>query len=477
MDEPPIEIVAGRYRLLSLMGKGGMGSVWRAEHVTLGTPVAVKLLSEGLAERADLRARFIREAQAAAALRHPNVVRILDQGEEGRHPFIVMEYLEGESLGQKLRRQGTLSVEETAHVMEGVCRAIAKAHRGGIVHRDLKPDNVFLVEEEDGSRPVKVLDFGIAKVLAVAEIDTPEASTATGTALGTPAYMSPEQVRGKKNVDHRTDLWALGVIAFECLTGVRPFQGDSVGDLVFKICLEPVPLASASATVPSGFDEWFLHATRRPPEERFQSAEDLARALAHVLTPGRSWVDDEKGRSSQLPAAVVPVDVVDPKQTTAHAATHSMGPKPGRTARVGLFAGAAVLAVGLASTVLHFGASGRETPSSLASSPTNAAAPSGAGVAAPSAIEGASAASSNAPSPGSASSTAPSASGSSTAAASPGALASSSASSSSSAPIAPPTRVGAEPGRAGGIASPPPRGSTPVTSSTARPAPSVNLGI
>jgi len=183
-------VLAERYRLVSLLGAGGMGCVWRAEHVTLGTPVAVKLIHASVAEQRGMRGRFLREAQAAARLRSVNVVQILDHGIENGVPYIAMECLEGESLADRLDRDGRLHAVALGMVMTGVCRALAKAHRLGIVHRDLKPDNIFLARDEAGL-VVKVLDFGIAKIVEDLAVN-PKASTvtddrtSTGTLLGTP---------------------------------------------------------------------------------------------------------------------------------------------------------------------------------------------------------------------------------------------------------------------------------------------------
>jgi serine/threonine-protein kinase len=258
-----------------------MGSVWRADHLVLNTPVALKLLRREILDQPDAHARFLREAQAAAALRSAHVVSILDFGVDHTTPFIVMELLEGESLRQRLRRTGTLPFEDTLRIVTHVTRALGRAHERGIVHRDLKPDNVFLVPEV-GEEQTKVLDFGVAKLMSESGVS---ALTDTGTAIGSPHYMSPEQARGTKTVDFRTDLWALGAIAFECLTGKRPFESEVFGDLLLRICTDPVPSASSIASVPPGFDEWCFRALSREPGARFGSAEEMAAAL-RSLAPG-----------------------------------------------------------------------------------------------------------------------------------------------------------------------------------------------
>src|SRR3954470_13471312 len=248
-------VLAEKYRLESLIGRGGMGSVWRAEHLGLNAPVAVKLLNLVQFEGAsDALARFHREARSAAAIRSPHVVQILDHGVDATFgvPFIVMELMEGESLANRLTRCGRIAPAEVGKVFAHVARALSRAHEAGIVHRDLKPDNVFLVLNED-EEVAKVLDFGIAK--AQAHALGSDSNTRTGAIMGTAYYMSPEQISGTKNVDFRTDLWAMGVMACECLTGRRPFEAETIGGITLKICIEPIPLPSSFAAVPAGFDE------------------------------------------------------------------------------------------------------------------------------------------------------------------------------------------------------------------------------
>jgi hypothetical protein len=281
-DEPvqPGRVLADRYRLEERLGEGGMGAIWRAEHLVLAAPVAVKILERDVVDSEEAVARFLREAKAAASLRSPHVVQILDYGVEDGVPFIVMELLEGETLRDRIKRLSTLEPVEMVRIVAEVARAITRAHEAGIVHRDLKPENIFLVPNED-SEIAKVLDFGVAKVEASTLADG--TNTRTGSILGTPFYMSPEQAQGNKEVDYRSDLWSLGVIAFECLTGKRPFNSDALGDLVLQICVRDIAIPSELATVPAGFDEWFARATARPPEDRFQSAREMVESLRECL--------------------------------------------------------------------------------------------------------------------------------------------------------------------------------------------------
>ena len=274
-------VLVGRYRLDERLGAGGMGSIWRAYHLVLAAPVAVKLIDREHVPDEETLGRFMREAQSAATLRSPHVVQILDYGVDDKLPFIVMELLDGENLAQRLRRLGRLGSADTARVVTHIGRAMARAHEADIVHRDLKPENVFLIRNED-EEIAKVLDFGVAKV-SVAALGEHGTRTRTGSILGTPYYMSPEQAQGNKTVDHRSDLWSLGVIAFECLTGKRPFYSDGLGDLVLQICIRDIPVPSESSSVPVGFDAWFARAVARDPEARFQSARELTDALREVL--------------------------------------------------------------------------------------------------------------------------------------------------------------------------------------------------
>ena len=274
------DVIAERYRLATLVGEGGMGAVWRARHLQLDSDVALKLMSPAIAAQPDALSRFLREARAAARLSSLHVVKVFDYGVDGKTPFIVMELLTGESLRERLDREGAQPPERALWMMRHAARALSKAHAEGIVHRDLKPENLFVAQQEE--EIVKVLDFGVAKLAGPAPA-APSMNTRTGAVLGTPFYMSPEQARGIKALDHRSDLWSLGVITFECLTGRLPFDSEAFGDLVLKICTLPPPVPSAIASVPAGFDAWFARAVEREPEQRYQTADEMAGALEQVL--------------------------------------------------------------------------------------------------------------------------------------------------------------------------------------------------
>jgi len=291
-------VIADRYRLERKIGQGGMGSVWLARHLGLDIPCAVKFIEGDYAALPEAQARFNREAKAAAALRSPHVVQILDHGVWDGTPYMAMELLEGEDLGKRLTRVGRMSPQDIGVIITQVARALTKAHAAGIVHRDLKPDNIFLVHDDD-REIAKVLDFGIAKS-NTGGIDG--SNTKTGAMLGTPYYMSPEQAQGVKAVDHRSDLWSLAVIVYQALTGKLPFESEALGDLLVKIIVQPIPVPSQVAPdVPAPFDRWWAKAASRDPAQRYQSAKEFADGLSLVF--GQSQLTDVMDRS-ELRAAM-----------------------------------------------------------------------------------------------------------------------------------------------------------------------------
>jgi serine/threonine-protein kinase len=303
----PNVVIAERFRLNRQLGRGGMGSVWHATHLGLDVPCALKFIEGENASLPEAHARFEREAKAAAQLRSPHVVQILDHGVWQGTPYIAMELLDGEDLGKRLQRSGRLAPQEVVRVVSQVSRALAKAHAVGIVHRDLKPDNIFLVRDDD-REIAKVLDFGIAKA-AGGVIDG--SATKTGAMLGTPYYMSPEQAQGTKAVDHRSDLWSLAVIVFQALTGKLPFESEALGDLLVKIIVTPLPVPSQMAGgLPPSFDAWWARASQRDPAQRFQSAKELADSLAMVFGQSQGTDMMERpgpaGFSQQRPFAQTP---------------------------------------------------------------------------------------------------------------------------------------------------------------------------
>ena len=273
-------VLDGRWRIDSLLGKGGMGTVWRGAHVSLGTPVAIKLIREDYVAHPETRARFEREARAASAVRSPYVAEVFDYGvAPGGRPYLVMELLEGTTLAQAIAERGPLPAWEVGQLVGQLARGLERVHAAGIVHRDLKPENVFLTNVTSdaliGALPyvTKLVDFGVALDLGRPGV------TERGVAIGTVAYMSPEQMCGAR-VGPTSDVWALGALAFEALTGVSPFDGGGVAATSLRVTVTPLPCASAlrPELLPS-IDAWFARACARDPAKRFQTARELGDAL------------------------------------------------------------------------------------------------------------------------------------------------------------------------------------------------------
>jgi serine/threonine protein kinase len=273
------ELVGEKYRILRVIAEGGMGVVYEAQHAVVKRRFAVKFLRADLADRRDLLTRFHREAQAAGALESEHIAASIDFGilADGT-PYIVMEYLVGESLAALLAREGRLPLGRAVDLCLQACKGVQAAHSAGIVHRDLKPENLFVSRREDGSDLVKVLDFGIAK-LEQAEIS--HAATTTGTILGTPAYMSPEQARGDKSIDQRTDVYGLAAILFEMLSGKKPHPGDSPNAILHHIATQPaLSLASVEPDLPPLLVDTVELALSCDRNQRHASAEAFSLALA-----------------------------------------------------------------------------------------------------------------------------------------------------------------------------------------------------
>ncbi len=287
-------IVARKYRVERLIGKGGMGTVWKGTHLTLGIAVAIKFIKAEYAAHTLARARFELEARSAARLQTKYAVKIFDYGvtEEGM-PYIVMEYLEGASLLAHIQEKGPLSFGETLALITQAAHALEQLHSFGTIHRDVKPDNILLVADPDTSntkRPyiAKVIDFGVAKIVAAGrEEDESSAAntlcTQNGIVIGTPNYMPPEQLQGLADAGVSSDLWALAACAFTAITGRIPFEGATLGDVVKRVCKDGLPVPSKiNPSVPVEFDAWFARACSRDPEKRFQSAREMARALVEA---------------------------------------------------------------------------------------------------------------------------------------------------------------------------------------------------
>jgi len=290
------QIVGGKYKVERLVGSGGMGTVWLGQHVGLGNRVAIKFIRPQFAERADARRRFEIEARAAASVDSKHAVKVYDYGVNDQGlPYIVMEYLEGESLSEALIRRGPFPDDEAAKVIRQAARALTKAHAANIVHRDLKPDNIFLatnVESADSDGlpyVVKLVDFGIAKML---DADREGAGglkgpTQDGSVIGTPNFMSPEQLTVGGTPNPLTDIWSLGACTYAAFTARIPFEGEVLGDIVLKVCVEPLPAPSRwNPDVPEGLDAWFFRACHRETAKRFQTVEEMSEALVKVCGLG-----------------------------------------------------------------------------------------------------------------------------------------------------------------------------------------------
>jgi serine/threonine-protein kinase len=320
----PGRVIAGKYRVEALLATGGMGAVIRARHEVLEQDVAIKLMRPEVAKRAELAQRFLREARAAAKISSDYVARVtdVDRLADGT-PFMVMEYLDGEDLHQVISRDAPLAVEAAVDaVMEGLA-GVDAAHRLGIVHRDLKPSNLFVVRLEDGRRRVKVLDFGISKALDEAASSSLKAgaTTSTDAILGTPRYMSPEQVSSSKDVDGRTDLWSMGLILYEALSGEYPFVADTAQGLFAEILTEPVvSLRPARAEVPQALEKVLLRCLERARSQRWASARELMVALApfasnrvrHALLDGQELAIASSQATVAAARAVVTPTPSDP---------------------------------------------------------------------------------------------------------------------------------------------------------------------
>jgi serine/threonine-protein kinase len=331
--------VSPNLRLVRKLGQGGMGSVWVAEHLTLRTLVAVEFISPEIAAHPGVTERFNREAVTAAQMKHPHAVQVFDHGVSNDGSlFIAMELLEGESLGDRLQGGARPSLAETCQLVRQTCKALAKAHSLGLVHRDVKPDNIFLTDV-DGELFVKVLDFGIARHA------TAEASaTATGATLGTPHYMSPEQAMNAKGVDARADLWSVAVVAYQCVTGRLPFDGETV-PAVFVALEKGVfePPCRFVPGLPAALDVFFGRALARDRSARFATAAELADSFAAAVDapPAPSAVASAPKQDAQE-ARTAPSTLLD--------ATVSRAPRASRRrvallAALGLLAAAAVVVV------------------------------------------------------------------------------------------------------------------------------------
>jgi serine/threonine-protein kinase len=277
------DVLAGKYRVDRVLGVGGMGIVVQATHTVLNDRVALKFLLPELLENEATAARFLREAQATVRIKSPHVARVTDVGKlENGAPYMVMEFLEGRDLGRVLE-DGPLDVETAILYLLQACEAVAAAHASGVIHRDIKPANLFLTQGPDQRPVLKVLDFGISKI---ANRDGVGSLTQTHTAMGSPLYMSPEQMRSAKSVDARTDVWSLGIVLYEMLTGTLPFMADTMPQLCALILeTEPPSLKDAVPDLPEGLDEAVRKAIARNVDDRYQDIAEFALAVGPIAGP------------------------------------------------------------------------------------------------------------------------------------------------------------------------------------------------
>lgn len=292
-------IVSGKYEIQRVLGQGGMGTVFLAKHLLLDRSVAIKLLHTDTGDHPAASERLLREGRALARLRGEHIARVLDVEAPIEGPcFLVLEYLEGEDLGAIIRRDQRIAVAlATGYVIE-TCEALAEAHAQGIIHRDIKPSNLFLTTLLDGSRGIKVIDFGISR-----QVDQAMALTQSRSILGSPCYMAPEQMRANGKIDHRCDIWALGVVLYEMLTGQLPHQGNSMLELCASILESPPKSPMAlRPDVPASVDAVVRRCLARDPEQRFETVEALARALAPfsgTSTERLAWILPEPAASGE----------------------------------------------------------------------------------------------------------------------------------------------------------------------------------
>jgi len=301
----------GNYEIKQKLGEGGMGAVYMGEHPLIGKRVAVKVLLEELVANEMLVTRFFHEAKAANDIRHQNIVDIVDFGKldkegGGKIVYLVMELLEGRSLASRLDEAPRLTLEEVRHILQQCCSGLAASHAKGIIHRDLKPDNLFLVRRGKDDNFVKILDFGIAKLTVTSSTN---AKTRTGTLIGTPAYMSPEQCAGRGSIDARSDIYSLGIVMYEMLTGTVPFKGEGFGDIVVAHLTETAKKPSElRADIPPEIDAIVMKAIAKEVEARFQSMEEFGVALADPEAFARSPEEvAAAGAAAAAPTAAVPV--------------------------------------------------------------------------------------------------------------------------------------------------------------------------
>jgi serine/threonine-protein kinase len=348
----------GNYRAVSLLGEGGMGAVYLAEHPDIGRKVAIKVLRAEFSRDPQLLQRFMNEARAANAIRHPNIIEVLDSGTtDNGMPYLVMELLEGEPLSSRVRKAGQLPLRDALQFVYEVASAVGAAHNKGIVHRDLKPDNIFIVPDvsDPGREHAKVLDFGIAKLVTPGGGDS--VKTRTGTVMGTPVYMSPEQCLGTKEVDARSDVYSLGLILYEMLCGQPPFYSEGFGELInMHLNMAPRPPSALVPDLPVSVEEIVLKALAKRPDDRFSSMGEFQAALKAAAGPTfilRAGSNPDVIRETRRTPAILTEAGRSPTTLSHHTGDYAVTARVNRSRAKPLAIGGGVLgALALAAFVL-----------------------------------------------------------------------------------------------------------------------------
>jgi serine/threonine-protein kinase len=389
----PGDVIADKYEVERVLGTGGMGVVLAARHRQLGQRVAIKFIRGEAAQDPAAVGRFLREARSAVALSSEHVARVLDVGTlDTGEPYTVMEYLDGADLGQLLRQHGPMPIGEAVDSVLQACEAIAEAHALGIVHRDLKPANLFVSRQRDGTTIVKVLDFGISKVSAFDAKMANENFTASGLVMGSPGYMSPEQVTNAKAVDARSDIWSLGVILYELVSGQRPFAGETLGEVLARIVSESPPsVRQHRREVPEGLAQAIAKCLERRLDRRIQNVGELASKLLPYGPPDARRSVERILRWRRAPLGASPHDgetLTTPPAASGLPATPAAGTEPPwlrssvssrrsphRSRGPILAIAAGVAAVLVVSGVYLLGGRPTSNPTSSTAAPSNPASP------------------------------------------------------------------------------------------------------